>query len=111
MDPKTRYQSYFSRHICITDTRSIHFHQNCPRKTNTDRSNSLTSHTGPATLEFGPLRSIVLVSHHLERDLLIMKKLDFNQNDVAPIVGYLDTRRLAKEARVGSSFELPSKSC
>ena len=90
--------------FCITDTKSIHFHQSYPRKTNTDR---LTSHTGPATLEFGPLRSIVLVSHHLERDLLIMKKLGFNQNDVAPIVGYLDTRRLAKEAGIGSSFELP----
>lgn len=90
--------------FCITDTKSIHFHQSYPRKTDTDR---LTSHTGPATLEFGPLRSIVLVSHHLERDLLIMKKLGFNQNDVAPIVGYLDTRRLAKEAGIGSSFELP----
>ncbi|OCK89636.1 uncharacterized protein K441DRAFT_271846 [Cenococcum geophilum 1.58] len=93
--------------FCITDTKSIYFNQNYPRKTNTDRFNSLTSHTRPATLEFGPLRSIVLVSHHLERDLLIMKKLGFNQNDVAPIIGYLDTRRLAKEAGIGSSFELP----
>ena len=36
-----------------------------------------------------------------------MEKLGFSQNDVAPIVGYIDTRRLAKEAGIGSSFGLP----